>query len=324
MFPGTHCAASGVRLLRLSVTDRCNFRCHYCVPAAGVAWVPQQDLLPTRELCENVRWLCHQAPIRAIRITGGEPLLRRDLSQLVCELRSIPQVEEISLTTNGSMLALHAAELKASGVSRLNISLDTLDDARFRQLTRGGSLELVQRGIETAVAAGLAPIKLNAVLLASTWQQDVPALLDYAAGLGAEVRFIELMHTGTEQEWCARESVSVDTVLAWLSTQAPLVTVDDQSASPARRTRLLWHGKLITVGWISPRSHPFCTRCERLRMDARGRLRRCLMDPATFDLPAFRSGRDEPSTAASFLGYLAGKHPPEQMQGLFAMSQIGG
>lgn len=323
-FPEAQSSAPGVHILRLSVTDRCNFRCRYCAPAQGVAWVPQQDLLPAKELCEQARWLCRQAAIRGIRITGGEPLLRRDLPRIVRELRAIPGIEEITLTTNGSMLALHASELKAAGVARLNVSLDTLNPTRFTQLTRGGSLDLVLRGIETAVAAGLGPLKLNAVLLASTWRQDVPLLLDYAAGLGAEVRFIELMRTGTEKAWCLREAVPSGTVQAWLKTQSPMAVIDDGSGSPARRTHVLWQGRLLTVGWISPRTHPFCSRCERLRMDACGRLRRCLMDPALFDLPAQRAASEERGAVASFLRYLEGKHAPGGMNTSYAMSQVGG
>ncbi|MDR3763721.1 MAG: GTP 3',8-cyclase MoaA [Acidobacteriota bacterium] len=316
-------ACRGVHVLRLSVTDRCNFRCRYCMPVRGAAWTPQPELLDRDRVVEQVVWLAQHTGIRVVRITGGEPLVRRDLPELLSVLRAIPQIEELALTTNASMLALHAARLREAGVSRLNISLDTLDPERFTRLTRGGDLHLVLLGIEAAVKAGLGPIKLNAVLQASTWQEDVPALLDYAAELGAELRFIEMMCTGTEQDWCQSEYVSVQTVQRWLQARTQ-VAMDLPTASPARRSWLAWRGRAVTVGWISPRSHPFCANCERLRMDARGRLRRCLMDPVLLNLPGLRSRLDDAQAAAALARYMADKHPPLAMCSSTPMSAVGG
>ena len=307
------------RLLRLSVTDLCNFRCRYCMPADGVTRVRHQDLASYEELTWIVSWLAATLGIERVRLTGGEPLVRANLQNLVRQLRNIPALKEITLTTNGTQLPEMAYCLKQAGLDRVNISLDTLDANRFAEVTRGGSLEQTLEGIAAARSAGLTPIKLNAVLRRSTWKADVPALLDFAAGYGYEIRFIELMRTGTERDWCEREYISVDEVCHKLGLAASVVT---QSA-PARQLLLNWHGVALRTGWITPRSHPFCARCDRLRMDARGRLRRCLMDPRTLDLRSILSNM--PSLAPLELSaYLAAKHAPKTMDNELAMIQIGG
>ena len=182
--------------------------------------------------------------------------MRPGVEHLIAELSSLPAIQEVSLTTNGSLLANQAWSLKAAGLSRVNVSLDSLDKERFKEVTRGGNLDRTLAGIEAAQAAGLAPIKLNTVLQRSTWHQEVPRLLDYAAEAGLEIRFIELMRTGTERTWCESEFVSVDEVCGGLD--AEIVSVNEQTQAPARRTLLNWHGTLVNVGWITPRSHPFC------------------------------------------------------------------
>jgi cyclic pyranopterin phosphate synthase len=315
-------ALSRLRLLRLSVTDRCNFRCRYCMPADGAPNVAHHDLLPLERLVEMVQWLTTRTGIKRVRLTGGEPLARRGMEYLVAALAALPAIREVSLTTNGSLLSRTAAELKAAGLSRVNISLDSLDESRFAVLSRGGSLERTLDGINSAELAGLTPIRLNTVLQRSTWQLEVPRLLDYAASRGFEIRFIELMRTGTEREWCESEFVSVDEVSAGLNSE--ILSTAGPANSSARRTILNWRGTRINVGWISPRSHPFCARCERLRMDARGRIRRCLMDPAMLDLHHLLQSSDDSAAWREFQTYLANKMPPSAMDSAFAMSQIGG
>jgi cyclic pyranopterin phosphate synthase len=219
-------------------------------------------------------------------------------------------------------LSKMAWNLKAAGLKRVNVSLDSLDEERFKEVTRGGNLNRTLDGIKAAQAAGLTPIKLNTVLQRSTWQQEVPRLLDYAAEGGFEIRFIELMRTGTERAWCESEFVSVDEVCSELGTN--IVPVKEETKAPARRTLVNWHGTLVNVGWITPRSHPFCSQCERLRMDARGQLRRCLMDPTTFDLPGVLATMNGLAVRQEFQSYIAGKFPPQAMDSSFAMSQIGG
>jgi len=233
-----------------------------------------------------------------------------------------PKIREVSLTTNGSLLSKRAWSLKAAGLRRVNVSLDSLDKERFKEVTRGGNLDRTLDGIKAAQAAGLTPIKLNTVLQRSTWHQDVPRLLDYAAESGFEIRFIELMRTGTERAWCESEFVSVYEVCRGLG--AEIVPVKEDTKTPARKTLVNWRGTPVTVGWITPRSHPFCAHCERLRMDARGQLRRCLMDPTTFDLPRVLATMDGLAARQEFRSYIAGKFPPQAMDSSFAMSEIGG
>ena len=310
-------------VLRLSVTDRCNFRCRYCMPAGGVPLVRHADLLPLEHLAELVRWLDAELGVGRVKLTGGEPLARRGLANLVRDLRAVPGVREISMTSNGSLLAAHAEELRAAGLARVNVSLDTLDRDRFSRLTRGGRLDDAIAGINAALAAGLVPLKLNAVLLASSWREDVPALLDFAASRGVEVRFIELMRTGTEAEWAEAELVPAAAVQTWLEEVTPVEAVPGPPSAPARRTRLRWRGKSLTVGWITPQSHPFCSSCNRLRLDARGRLRRCLMDPLPLELAR---GLEESEAAARIRlrAYLAGKQPPAGMNTHLPMVAVGG
>ena len=187
------------RLLRLSVTDRCNLRCRYCMPEQGVPKVAHAALLSLERLAEVARWLCQRVEIERIKLTGGEPLVRSGVDRLIGLLRAIPGVREVSLTTNGSLLARQVEALQAAGLRRVTVSLDSLDASRYRELTRGGRVEDALAGISAALSAGLTPVKLNAVLQQSTWTRDVPRLLDYTAANGLELRFIELMRTGTEK-----------------------------------------------------------------------------------------------------------------------------
>lgn len=315
------CTVPQARLLRVSVTDLCNFRCHYCVPAGGVAKTSRHDLLSLEDLAALVQWLIAQTGIDRVKLTGGEPLVRRGIQRLIAELSSLPGVREVSLTTNGSLLPQMAYGLKAAGLSRVNISLDSLDEKRFAMITRGGRLDRTLAGIEAAREAGLTPIKINAVLQRSTWREEVPQLLTFAASNHFELRFIELMRTGTERAWCESEFISVNEVREQLGADVQALPGD---ASPAKRTLVDWHGESIQVGWITPRSHPFCSSCERLRIDARGRLRRCLMDEATLDLAKLLQAEDRLSARRELASYLGAKVPPRVMDSGIAMSQIGG
>lgn len=311
-----------LRLLRLSVTDLCNFRCSYCMPPKGVPKLARHDLLSLESLAGLVAWLSTYAGIDRVRLTGGEPLLRPGIEHLIAAVSNLPGMREVSLTTNGSLLPQMALGLKAAGVNRVNISLDSLDEERFAKVTRGGRLRNTLAGIEAAQQAGLVPIKLNTVLQRSTWKLELPALLDYAASTGFEIRFIELMRTGTERAWCEAEYISVDEVCKGLGVE--ILSDEKQTRAPARRTLVNWRGTLVAVGWITPRSHPFCSSCERLRMDGRGQIRRCLMDPTTFDLPLTLKTLDGLAVQREFQSYMAGKAPPRSMDNAFAMSQVGG
>lgn len=310
--------------LRLSVTDRCNLRCRYCMPSGGVAFVPHSELPTLEELRETVAWLAGNLGVNRVKITGGEPLVRRGLPSLIRGLCRIPQVLEVSMTTNATLLEPWAPILRNSGLRRVNVSLDSLDPVRFRQITRGGSVEAALRGIRAAVKTGFSPIKINSVLRRSSWKEDVPALLDFAAQTGFEVRFIELMRTGTEEAWTTGEYVSAASVRSFLGVDTHELMDMAEQVAPARIGRVTWKGKTLRVGWITPVSHAFCSACNRLRLDARGRIRRCLMDPAPLALvDALR--RDAPGEVERTLRvYLAGKRRPSNMVTAATMNSIGG
>ena len=259
-----------------------------------------------------------------MKLTGGEPLVRKGVGRLVERLAATPGVREVSLTTNGSLLGRLAGPLKAAGLARVNVSLDSVDPARFARLTRGARLSETLSGIDAAIDAGLTPLKLNAVLQRSAWRDDVPLLLDYAAARGAELRLIELMRTGNGQTWADEEFVPVSEVRRWIRERARLTSELTPPGEPARRWRIEWRGASLSVGWIAPRSLPFCADCERVRLDARGRLRRCLMDPLPFDLHAARRDRGDRSAWAEMSQYLAAKHPPRAMDSPISMRAIGG
>jgi cyclic pyranopterin phosphate synthase len=292
------------------------------MPPRGLHRTSSSGPLSLEELAENVRWLVKHAPIERVKLTGGEPLMRPRLEELIFQLKEIEGIKEISMTTNGSLLPGRARALKAAGIARVNISLDSVDPVRFSELSRGARLENTMAGIHAALDAGLLPVKLNAVLFRSTWMYDVPQLLDLAAECGLEIRFIELMRTGTERAWCESELVSVEEVKAWLAVQTTVLCKAVPSV-PAQQTVIQWQGKSLNVGWIAPRSEPFCATCERLRMDSRGRLRRCLMDPVTLEVAKLRRS-DERLATEAFGAYMAEKHPPGAMDSDFGMNQVGG
>lgn len=316
--------AAGASTLRVSVTDRCNLRCAYCMPEEGVPLVPRSEIPPLSELAAAVAWLVARYGIDRVKVTGGEPLVRGGVPAFVEMVAAIPGVSEVSMTTNGTRLAAAAADLAKAGLARVNVSLDTLDPARFRTLTRGGRVEEVLEGVDAAFAAGLKPLKVNSVLRRSAWREDVPALLEYAARTGIEIRFIELMHTGTEAAWALSERVTGATVREWLEAQGARVTpLPGRQSAPARRTAIAWGSLAVEAGWIDPVSHSFCDDCDRLRLDARGRLRRCLMDDQLFPLvDLLRRGEAEVAEAAA--AYVARKQPPASMTIGLTMASIGG
>lgn len=314
-----------VATLRVSVTDRCNLRCAYCMPADGVPLVARDSMLRLEELADNVAWIHQRKPLRKIKITGGEPLVRRGLASFVAFLAALEDRPEISMTSNGTLLGDHAAELCEAGLQRVNISLDTLNPKRYRVLTRGGRVEPVVASLESARIAGLHPIKINSVLRRSSFMVDIPELLDFAAEQGLVVRFLELMRTGTERQWSENELVAAHEVRQWMKSISGCNFPDDQleqGADPARLENILWRGEELQIGWILPQSDPFCDACDRLRIDARGRLRRCLMDSKTFDLAKAQMSGDDAEVL--FEDFLAGKRPPQSMDNALPMASLGG
>jgi cyclic pyranopterin phosphate synthase len=215
-----------------------------------------------------------------------------------------------------------AWSLKAAGLRRVNVSLDTVNPERFAQITRGGDVQRTLLGIYEAQRADLAPIKINSVLQRSTWKLDVPLLLDYATEKHLEIRFIELMRTGTDRAWCESEFVSAAEVSRTLGLDAPVSDTD--SPHPARNTLVKWQGAPVKIGWITPSSRPFCSTCDRLRIDAFGQVRRCLMDSQTLDLISLMNRNDERAAVSQFELYLNDKVAPCTMDTSLTMRQIGG
>ncbi len=263
--------------LRLSVTDRCGLRCRYCMPEAAEG---AGDVLTLGELAE-IAAAAVDCGVRKIRLTGGEPLLRRDLLELCRRLRALDGLEELCLTTNGLRLAALAAPLRSAGVDRLNVSLDTLRPDRYAAMTRGGRLEAVLEGLAAAEAAGFRNLKLNAVLIGGFNDDEIEALAGLTAEHPWEVRFIELMPMGPCAGWDRSRFLSCQAALDRLPGMEPL-----EDRGVARRYRL--PGAAGTVGLISPLSHDFCAQCRRLRVTADGRLKGCLHSDAEVSLRGLR------------------------------------
>lgn len=280
-------------------------------------------LPPLSRLAIAVRWVVRRLAATRVKITGGEPLFRKGVVEFVSELSRHEGVGEVSMTTNGTRLAVLAADLARAGLSRVNVSLDTLDPARFRELTRGGVLETVLAGIDAALAAGLSPVKLNAVLRRSSFETDVRALLDFASKRGLEVRFIELMRTGPAAAFAAGEFVSAQEVRERLGFDGALEPAG-AAAGPARRLRLRFRNAAVSTGWIEPISHSFCEGCHRLRLDPRGCLRRCLMDPAGFPLLERLEDGTDSRLDEDVDRFLCGKRPPLSFETPRSMAAIGG
>jgi len=262
-----------INYLRISVTDRCNLRCIYCMPTSGVNLLPRNDMLSYEEIAMVARAAAGLG-ITKIRISGGEPLVRSDLPQLVAMLNKIDAIDDLALSTNATLLQAHAAELKNAGLRRVNISLDSLKPDRFEQITRQGHLSQVLQGIEAAQAAGLHPVKINMVVLRGINDDEV---LDFAFKSqqdGWNVRFIELMplsQTGLSSHFVSTAEIKQG--LASLGELQPCQS--EKGNGPARYFRL--PGASGTIGFISPISEHFCVGCNRLRLTADGRLRPCLL-----------------------------------------------
>ncbi len=309
--------------LRLSVAERCNFRCRYCTPPDGFPKTPYHLLPSLDQLADSAEWLSSKWNVRRIKVTGGEPLVRPGLVGVVQRLAGIDRISEVSLTTNGSLLKALAKPLRQAGLKRVNVSLDTLNPERFHELC-GGKLSETLEGIEAAVDADLSPVKLNAVLHKSAWREDVPKLLDYATARGLELRFIELMQIGPAQGWARREFVPAIEVREWLQTGARVTSLSHKEGVPARQTSIIWGEKEIVVGWITPESEAFCAGCDRLRLDSHGRLRRCLMDMAFLPLVEILEKEGDEAAQLATSNYLEGKRPPEFMNAEHSMITLGG
>lgn len=260
--------------LRLSVTDRCNLRCHYCMPQDEYVWLPREDLLTFEEISGLADFFAELGATR-IRLTGGEPLLRRNLPALVEALAAKPWLTDLALTTNGVLLADQVADLKRAGLRRLTVSLDTLKSDRFEALTRMNVLPQVLAGIEAAARTGLGPLKLDTVVTRGANDDELFDLVDYARDIGAEVRFIEYMDVGGAVDWSPEAVVSRAEMLARLTDRHGAVEhlAAPDSSAPAERFRLP-NGQVI--GIIASTTQPFCRTCDRARLTADGVFLLCL------------------------------------------------
>ena len=267
-----------INYLRVSLTDKCNFRCIYCMPAEGVPLVPHSQILTIEEIAYLINFLSDYG-IRYIRLTGGEPLVRKGIVTLLELIGKNPKIEEISLTTNGYFLEDMAEDLKKNGIRRVNISLDTLDPEKFRKITRTGELTKVLRGIEKAKEAGFSPIKLNSVIMRGVNEEDLIPLISFARENGLEIRFIELMPNSHLNGDFKRLFVSNDE----LKERIPYkMTPRKKTGNGPEDTYILEDG--TKIGFISAITHNFCHLCNRLRLTSMGTLNPCLMSPIGIDL----------------------------------------
>jgi GTP 3',8-cyclase len=278
-----------IESLRVSVTDKCNFRCTYCMPADGLEWLPKSEVLSFEEIERLVRVLARMG-VREVRLTGGEPLVRRELPELVRMLAGVPGVDDLSLTTNGVLLDRLAGPLVAAGLERINVSLDSLSHVRFAELTRRDALDQVLRGLEEAERyPELRPIKVNCVALKGFTEEEVPALAELARRKPYVVRFIEFMPLDADEVWREDRVLTGGEIRALIEERWPLVEVPAPPSSTARRFRFA--DDAGEIGFVNPVSEPFCSACDRIRLTADGQLRTCLFSRREWDLKGpLRSG----------------------------------
>jgi cyclic pyranopterin phosphate synthase len=316
--------------LRVSLTDRCNLRCTYCMPAEGLDWLPGEQLLRQDELTRLLRIAVTRLGVTSVRFTGGEPLVAKHLENVVAATAALRPRPEITLTTNGIGLDKRAAKLKRSGLDRINVSLDTVDAAHFAHITRRDRLHDVLAGLEAAKAAGLSPVKVNAVLDPVTGLDDAVALLRFCLDHGYQLRIIEQMPLDAGHEWKRGEAIAADDVVAALRRHFDLQPdATPRGSAPAQ----LWEvdGGRGKVGIIASVSHAFCSACDRTRLTADGQVRNCLFARQETDLRTLmRAGADDGVLEAAWRAAMWAKaaghgiNDPDFVQPDRPMSAIGG
>ena len=329
-----------IRDLRISVTDRCNFRCTYCMPEEGMKWLPRADVLSFEEIVRLSAIFVERFEVDGLRLTGGEPTVRAHLPVLVRKLAALRvpthsksplagNKPDISLTTNGATFRLVAHDLKDAGLDRVNISLDTLQRERFLQMTRRDELERVLDGVEAAKQAGFAPVKINTVVERGVNDDEIIALATYGREHQVEVRFIEFMPLDASGAWMNNKVVSQDEIVAAITEVYPLEQVPARGAAPADRWRYL-DGRGM-IGVIPTITKPFCADCDRVRLTADGQFRTCLFATSEFDLlKLMRAGASDDDVAAEIqraVGLKWAGHQINQVNFIRpsrSMSQIGG
>ncbi|MEU5788589.1 GTP 3',8-cyclase MoaA [Micromonospora purpureochromogenes] len=318
------------RDLRVSLTDKCNLRCTYCMPAEGLPWLAGPQLLGDDEIVRLVRIAVERLGVTEVRFTGGEPLIRPGLAGIVAEVAALTPRPRISLTTNGIGLDRLAPTLRAAGLDRVNVSLDTLDRERFSRLTRRDRLADVLAGLAGAAAAGLTPVKVNSVLMRGVNEDEAPALLRFALDHGYELRFIEQMPLDAQHGWDRATMVTADEILASLAGAFAL-TPDPAERGAAPAETWLVGGGPARVGVIASVTRPFCGDCDRTRLTADGQIRACLFATEESDLRgALRAGADDAELAERWQVAMRGKRAghgiddPTFLQPARPMSAIGG
>ena len=317
--------------LRVSLTDRCNLRCSYCMPAEGLPWLPGPELLTDDELVRLIGIGVRQLGITDVRFTGGEPLLRRGLPAIVAATAALRPRPAISLTSNGIGLARLAAELRSAGLDRVNVSLDTLSPQTFVTLSRRHQLPAVLAGLAAAAAAGLAPVKVNTVLMRGVNDHEAPALLRFCREHGYQLRFIEQMPLDAQHGWQRSDMVTADEILAALSAEFTLTPADPAARGAAPAELFTVDGGPDRVGVIGSVTRPFCGACDRVRLTADGQVRNCLFAREESDLRGpLRAGAGDDELADRWRRAVAAKLPghgindPGFLQPGRPMSAIGG
>jgi GTP 3',8-cyclase len=317
--------------LRVSLTDRCNLRCSYCMPPEGLDWLPAPEVLTGDEVTRLVRIGVQSLGITEVRFTGGEPLLRRDLVSIIAATAALEPRPEISLTTNGIGLDRRAAALAEAGLNRINVSVDTVRPELFRKLTHRDRLADVLAGLAAAAAAGLAPVKVNAVLMRDLNADEAPDLLAYCLERGYELRFIEQMPLDAQHGWKRAEMVTAGEIIEILSRRFSLSDDAERVRGAAPAETFLVDGGPGRVGVIASVTRPFCGACDRVRLTADGQLRNCLFARSESDLRAsLRGGATDAEIAARWRTAVATKLPghgindPSFLQPDRPMSAIGG
>ncbi len=315
--------------LRVSLTDRCNLRCTYCMPAEGVPWQPISEQLTFDELVRLIGIGVRRLGIRTVRLTGGEPLLRKDLEELIGAIAGLEPRPQVALTTNGIGLDRRAEKIAAAGLDRINISIDTLDRQRFKELTRRDRLADVLAGIDAAVAAGLHPVKINTVPMRGFNDGEFVDLVRWAMRTGVQLRFIEQMPLDAQHGWTRDGMITANEVQGALEEVFTLTPVGQRGSAPAERFRI--DDTEHVVGIIASVTRPFCGACDRVRLTADGQIRNCLFARTESDLrELLRGGADEDAIVERWVGAVRAKLPghgindPSFLQPDRPMSAIGG
>src|SRR5213595_3771575 len=318
-----------IKSLRISVTDKCNFRCTYCMPAEGLEWLKRDEILSFEEIARLAR-IFASLGVNEVRLTGGEPLVRRDLPALVEQLAPIDGIGDLSLTTNGVLLDRLAGPLVAAGLRRLNLSLDSLSHVRFSEITRRDALDRVLRGLETAEAyPELRPIKVNCVAVKGFTEMEVPVLAELARRKPYVVRFIEFMPLDADEVWREDEVLTGAEIRSLIEERWPLVEIPAKPSSTARRFRFA--DGAGEIGFVNPVSEPFCSSCDRIRLTADGQLRTCLFSRREWDLKTpLRAGASDDELERLLRWAVRHKelkhkiNEPGFVRASRSMSQIGG